>query len=292
MIKSMTGYGSAKGKIEDLDVMIELRSVNNRYLDVSVRVPRGFVFLEDKVKSTVQEYITRGKIDVFVSIDSSASDDLMVRINEPLISGYLKALNSISEKYSLENSIDAVSVSRFPDVLSLEKKELDLDAVAAGIKVLTEQALADFDTMRCLEGQKMHQDILEKVTNIEAYLGKIEYMAPQTAEEYQKRLFQKMKDVLEDSAVDEGRILQEAAIYADHIAVDEETVRLHSHIVQLRSMLSQGSPIGRKMDFLIQEFNRETNTIGSKCQNSEVAHYVVEMKSEIEKMREQVQNIE
>lgn len=292
MIKSMTGYGSSRGKIEDLDVLIELRSVNNRYLDISVRVPRGFVFLEDKIKGTVQSFLTRGKVDVFVTIDSSTSEDLIVKINEPLLKGYLNALNDISDRFSLGNSIDAVGISRFPDVLSLEKKELDTEAVASGIKALIEQALADFDTMRCVEGQKMYQDIAEKLNSIESYLAKIEEMAPRTAEEYQNRLFQKMKDVLEDTSIDETRLLQEAAIYADHIAVDEETVRLHSHIEQLRGMLSQGSPIGRKMDFLIQEFNREANTIGSKCQNSEVAHYVVEMKSEIEKMREQVQNIE
>lgn len=288
----MTGYGSSRGKIEDLDVLIELRSVNNRYLDISVRVPRGFVFLEDKIKGTVQSFLTRGKVDVFVTIDSSTSEDLIVKINEPLLKGYLNALNDISDRFSLGNSIDAVGISRFPDVLSLEKKELDTEAVASGIKALIEQALADFDTMRCVEGQKMYQDIAEKLNSIESYLAKIEEMAPRTAEEYQNRLFQKMKDVLEDTSIDETRLLQEAAIYADHIAVDEETVRLHSHIEQLRGMLSQGSPIGRKMDFLIQEFNREANTIGSKCQNSEVAHYVVEMKSEIEKMREQVQNIE
>ncbi|MBQ5870740.1 MAG: DUF1732 domain-containing protein, partial [Lachnospiraceae bacterium] len=184
------------------------------------------------------------------------------------------------------------TISRFPDVLSLEKKEMDMDAVSAGIQELTLAAVADFDRMRAIEGEKLQLDLYEKISCIESLLGKIEEEAPKTVEEYQNRLLQKMKDVLEDSSVDENRIIQEAAIYADHIAINEETVRLHSHIAQLKMMIEQGSPIGRKMDFLIQEFNREANTIGSKCQNSEVAHYVVDMKSEIEKMREQVQNIE
>ncbi len=292
MIYSMTGYGTAKGKIEDLDVTIELKSVNNRYLDTSVRVPRGFVFLEDKIKSTIQSKLSRGKIDVFVTIDSSSSEDLIVRINEPLARGYIEALKSLSEEFELSNNVDAVTISRFPDVLSLEKKEMDMDAVSAGIQELTLAAVADFDRMRAIEGEKLQLDLYEKISCIESLLGKIEEEAPKTVEEYQNRLLQKMKDVLEDSSVDENRIIQEAAIYADHIAINEETVRLHSHIAQLKMMIEQGSPIGRKMDFLIQEFNREANTIGSKCQNSEVAHYVVDMKSEIEKMREQVQNIE
>ena len=292
MIYSMTGDGTAKGKIEDLDVTIELKSVNNRYLDTSVRVPRGFVFLEDKIKSTIQSKLSRGKIDVFVTIDSSSSEDLIVRINEPLARGYIEALKSLSEEFELSNNVDAVTISRFPDVLSLEKKEMDMDAVSAGIQELTLAAVADFDRMRAIEGEKLQLDLYEKISCIESLLGKIEEEAPKTVEEYQNRLLQKMKDVLEDSSVDENRIIQEAAIYADHIAINEETVRLHSHIAQLKMMIEQGSPIGRKMDFLIQEFNREANTIGSKCQNSEVAHYVVDMKSEIEKMREQVQNIE
>lgn len=292
MIYSMTGYGTAKGKIEDLDVTIELKSVNNRYLDTSVRVPRGFVFLEDKIKSTIQSKLSRGKIDVFVTIDSSSSEDLIVRINEPLARGYIEALKTLSEEFELSNNVDAVTISRFPDVLSLEKKELDMDAVSAGVQELTLEAVADFDRMRAIEGETLQQDLYEKISCIESLLSKIEEEAPKTVEEYQDRLLQKMKDVLEDSSVDENRIIQEAAIYADHIAINEETVRLHSHIAQLKMMIEQGSPIGRKMDFLIQEFNREANTIGSKCQNSEVAHYVVDMKSEIEKMREQVQNIE
>ena len=228
MIYSMTGYGTAKGKIEDLDVTIELKSVNNRYLDTSVRVPRGFVFLEDKIKSAIQSKLSRGKIDVFVTIDSSSSEDLIVRINEPLARGYFEALKSLSEEFEIPNNVDAVTISRFPDVLSLEKKELDMDAVSAGMQELTLAAVDDFDRMRAIEGEKLQQDLYEKIACIEALLSKIEEEAPKTVEEYQNRLLQKMKDVLEDSSVEENRIIQEAAIYADHIAINEETVRLHS----------------------------------------------------------------
>ena len=292
MIKSMTGYGNAKGIVGDLNVVIELKSVNNRYLDVSIHAPRGFIFVEETIKNAVQQHLSRGKVDVFISVDSSKSDDLQVKINEPLLKSYLSALHTIEENYGLDNDVSAGSISRYPDVLSLEKKELDVDAVAAGMAGLVEQALSDFDSMRQREGQKLHDDILNKVSEIERLLSMVEQLSPQTIAEYKDRLYQKMREVLEDTAIDEARIVQEVAIYSDKIAIDEETVRLHSHISQLKSMLEQGSPIGRKMDFLIQEFNREANTIGSKCQNSDIAHHVVDMKSEIEKMREQVQNIE
>lgn len=292
MIKSMTGYGTAKGSVDDLNVVIELKSVNNRYLDVSIHAPRGFIFIEEKLKSAVSNHLTRGKVDVFVSVDSSKSDDLQVKINEPLLKSYLEALQVIENDYQLVNDVTAGSISRYPDVLSLEKKELDLEAVADGMANLAEQALNDFDGMREREGQKLHDDILNKVHEIERLLSEVEKESPKTIADYKERLYQKMKEVLEDTSIDENRIVQEVAIYSDKIAIDEETVRLHSHISQLKSMLDNGSPIGRKMDFLIQEFNREANTIGSKCQNSDIAHYVVDMKSEIEKMREQVQNIE
>lgn len=292
MIRSMTGYGSSKGSVDDLNVVIELKSVNNRYLDVSIHAPRGFIFVEEKLKNAVSKHLTRGKVDVFVSVDSSKSDDLQVKINEPLLKSYLSALQSIENNYHLENDVTAGSISRYPDVLSLEKKELDLEAVADGMAALAEQALDDFDGMREREGQKLHDDILNKVCEIERLLSLIENESPKTIADYKERLYQKMKEVLEDTSIDENRIIQEVAIYSDKIAIDEETVRLHSHISQLKSMLDNGSPIGRKMDFLIQEFNREANTIGSKCQNSDIAHCVVDMKSEIEKMREQVQNIE
>jgi len=292
MIKSMTGYGSAKGSAAGLEISIELKSVNNRYLDTSVRLPRSFLFAEETVKAAVQSHISRGKVDVYVSIDSSGADDMAVKVNEPLLKGYLEALRHIAAEYSLPEDVSALSLSRFPDVLSVEKKELDSEAVSAEISRIAEQALMDFDAMRRREGDKLMSDILSRLETIESLVSVVERESPRTVAEYRARLEQKMADVLGSAGIDENRILMEAAVFADHIAVDEETVRLRSHMAQMRTMVKGGSPIGRKMDFLIQEFNREANTIGSKCQNSDIAHVVVDIKSEIEKIREQIQNIE
>ena len=292
MIKSMTGYGSAKGAAEDLEITVEVKSVNNRYLDTSVRMPRSFLFAEDAVKAAVQRHISRGKVDVFVSVDASAADNMTVKINEPLLRGYLEAIRHISDSYDLENDLTAVSVSRFPDILTVEKKDLDADSISAGIAAVAEKALDDFDAMRLREGEKLCSDVLSRLETIEALVSTVEREAPKTVEEYRNRLREKMAELLGTAGIDENRILSESAVFADHIAVDEETVRLRSHISQLRTMLSGRSPIGRKIDFLIQEFNREANTIGSKCQNSDIAHVVVDLKSEIEKIREQIQNIE
>ena len=292
MIKSMTGYGSAKGTVEGIEVCVELKSVNNKFLDTSVRLPRNFLFAEETIKSAVMSHISRGKVDVFVTVDTSMADDMTVKVNEPLLKGYIEALESISKEHGLTNDITAMSVSRFPDVLNVEKKELDADAVAEGIRVIAEQALCDFDGMRIREGAKLKEDVLSKLETIEKLVGIIETESPKTVEEYREKLKQKLFEVLGTTDIDETRIITEAAIFADKVAVDEETVRLHSHMAQLRTMLDGGSPIGRKIDFLLQEFNREANTTGSKCQNAEIAHVVVNLKSEIEKIREQIQNIE
>ena len=292
MIKSMTGYGSAKGTVEGIDVTVELKSVNNRYLDVSVRLPRSFIFAEETVKTVVSSHISRGKVDVFVSVDSSMADDMVVRVNEPLLKGYYEALNRIAGELGLKNEPDAMAMSRFPDVLSVEKRELDADAVAEGIKNITEQALCDFDRMREREGEKLRDDVMSKLTTIGTLVSTVEKTAPQTVADYRERLVQKMNEVLGTAGIDESRILAEAALFADMVAVDEETVRLRSHMAQLETMINGSSPTGRKIDFLIQEFNREANTIGSKCQNADIAYAVVDLKSEIEKIREQIQNIE
>ncbi len=292
MIKSMTGYGSAKGTVEGIEVSVELKSVNNKFLDTSVRMPRSFLFAEETVKQAVSSHISRGKVDVFVTVDSSMADDVVVRVNEPLLKGYLDALKLISDKYGVESDLSVMNLSRIPDVLSVEKKELDAEAVAEGIRNIAEKALCDFDRMRIVEGEKLKADVLSKLKNIEDYVSIIERDSPNTVKEYREKLFAKLTDVLGSSDIDESRILTEAAIFADKIAVDEETVRLRSHIAQLKNMLETGSPIGRKIDFLLQEFNREANTTGSKCQNSDIAHVVVDLKSEIEKIREQIQNIE
>lgn len=292
MIKSMTGYGSAKGQTGGLEITVELKSVNNRYLDTSVRLPRSFLFAEDAVKSAVHAHISRGKVDVFVSIDTSLADDMTVKVNEPLLKGYIEAIRHISEEYSLANDLTALSVSRFPDVLSVEKKDLDAEAISAALCEVTERALCDFDAMRLREGEKLRDDVTEKLASIDALVTKIEKESPKTVAEYRARLEARMAEVLGTAGIEESRILAEAAVFADHVAVDEETVRLRSHMSQLKTMINGSSPTGRKIDFLIQEFNREANTIGSKCQSSDIAHVVVDLKSEIEKIREQIQNIE
>ncbi len=292
MIKSMTGYGSAKGVVDGLEISVELKSVNNRYLDTSVRLPRSFLFAEDLVKSLVQKHISRGKVDVFINVDASQTGDMTVRVNEALLKAYLDAIGHIAEEYHLQMDLTAMSVSRIPDVLSVEKNDLDAEAISAGIGAIAEQALAEFDAMRLREGEKLRDDVLSRLQTISSLVEFVEKHAPETAAEYRLRLEQKMAEILGASNLDENRILAEAAIFADHIAVDEETVRLRSHMAQLETMIKGNSPTGRKIDFLIQEFNREANTIGSKCQNSDIAHVVVDLKSEIEKIREQIQNIE
>ena len=291
-ILSMTGYGSAKGVVEGLSITVELKSVNNRYLDVSVRLPRGFLFAEEAVKAAVQQHISRGKVDVFISVDASQAADTVVRVNEPLLAAYLEAVRSIAENHNLTNDVTAMSAARFQDVLTVEKTEADQDALRAGLTALAEEALCDYDKMRLREGVKLRQDVEHRLETIEALVGIVETNAPETVEAYRARLYQKLQTVLEGKDVDEARVITECAIFADRIAVDEETVRLRSHIAQMRQMLAAGSPFGRKADFLIQEFNRESNTIGSKCQNADIAKVVVDLKSEIEKIREQIQNIE
>lgn len=292
MIKSMTGYGSAKGTVEGLEISVELKSVNNKFLDTNIRMPRSFLFAEDAVKNLVQKHISRGKVDVFVNVDSSGADDMAVKVNEPLLKGYIDAIKHIAEEYGLSDDMSAMSVSRFPDVLTVEKKETDAEAISTGICEIAELALADYDKMRAREGEKLCEDVMSKLGTIEALVSAVEAESPKTVADYRARLEQKMAEVLGSTDIDQNRILTEAAIFADHIAVDEETVRLRSHMSQMKTMVNGASPIGRKMDFLIQEFNREANTIGSKCQNSDIAHIVVDLKSEIEKIREQIQNIE
>ena len=292
MIKSMTGYGGAKGSCEGFDISVELKSVNNRYLDCSVRLPRSFLFAEETIKSCVQKHISRGKVDVFVSVANTGDDSVVVSVNEALAKGYAAAVKHIAGLCDLPDDVNALSIARMPDVLSVEKKEADKDVLAAGITAICEQALEEFDAMRSREGDKLAADVEERLVTIEGYVSAVEKRSPETVAEYREKLWKRMNDVLSGAGVDEQRILTEAAIFADKVAVDEETVRLRSHIAQMREMLSGGSPIGRKMDFLIQEFNRESNTIGSKCSNSDIAKIVIELKSEIEKIREQIQNIE
>ena len=292
MIKSMTGYGAAKGEAAGLSLGVELKSVNNRYLDVSVKLPRALMFAEEPIRAAVAKHISRGKVDVFVTADAAASDSVEVRVNEALLRGYIAALTKAADDFGLANDMSLMGVCRLPDVLSTERRELDADELTAGLLEILERALAGYDAMREREGEKLRDDVLGRLDEIERLTALVEERAPQTVAEYRARLEQKLRETLEGLPADDARVLTECAIFADRVAVDEETVRLRSHISQLRGMASGASPIGRKMDFLIQELNRESNTIGSKCQSADIARVVVDLKAEIEKIREQIQNVE
>ena len=294
MIKSMTGYGRAEETFEGRTITVELRSVNNRYLDCSVRMPRLYLFAEDAIKKQVGQAISRGKVDVFVTIDHAESGGVSVAVNEEVARSYIDALIKLRELKSsvIKSSFYVTDLARFQDVLTVEKQEEDVEQVAGEITSVLEKALADFDQMRTREGEKLAADILSRAAVIEDYTCQVETRSPQTVAEYRTKLESRMQEVLSNTQLDESRILTEAAIFADKVAVDEETVRLRSHLEQLREMLSKGGATGRKLDFLIQEFNRETNTIGSKCSDIDITRMVVDMKAEIEKIREQVQNIE
>ena len=292
MVKSMTGYGRAEDTLNGCTITVELRSVNNRYLDCNVRMPRLYLFAEETIKSRVQNTISRGKVDVFVTLDSTGGEQVQVSVNQPLADGYYAALTQLAERYGLSKDISVSLLSRFPDVLLAEKAEEDVEQRAQDICSVLDRALADFDQMRTREGARLEADVLSRAARIEELVGKVEERSPQTVAEYRAKLEARMNEVLSNTQLDPARILTEAAIFADKVAVDEETVRLRSHIGQLRHMLEQGGATGRKLDFLIQEFNREANTIGSKCSDIDIARQVVDIKAEIEKIREQVQNIE
>ena len=288
----MTGYGRARETRGNRDITVELRSVNNRYLDCTVKMPRAYIFAEDAVKARVQKAISRGKVDVFVSIDATSADEAVVAVNEGLAKGYYDALQRINSLLSHTGEVSAATVAKFPDVLTVTKAEEDLESIGADICAVLDEALKNYNAMRATEGEKLAIDIGGRLDTIETLTGKVEQRSPETVREYREKLTARMQEVLQSTTIDEARILTEAAIYADKIAVDEETVRLRSHVAQLRDMLRSNDPMGRKMDFLIQEVNRESNTIGSKCNDLDIARDVVALKAEVEKIREQVQNIE
>lgn len=292
MVKSMTGYGRAVETVAGREITVEVRSVNNRYLDCTVKLPRLFSFAEDALKQKVKEYVTRGKVDVYVSVGASQTGDVSISLNRPVLEGYLAAMQTIASEYDVKNDISVNSLSRLPDVFTVEKSEEDEDALKAGLVSVAEKALAAYNAMRQTEGLALETDLKAKAQNILSLVSKVEERSPITVAEYRERLEAKMREVLESTSIDEARILTEAAIFADKVAVDEETVRLRSHLQQLDTMLSSSEPIGRKLDFLMQEMNREANTIGSKGNDIEQARTVVEIKAELEKIREQMQNIE
>ena len=292
MVKSMTGYGRAREMRSGRDITVEVRSVNNRYLDCTVKMPRMYAFAEDTVKQHVQKAISRGKVDVFITVDASAADVAKVTVNREVAAQYAAALHELAEVCGTESHVTPETLSRFPDVLTVTKADEDLETVSADLCVVLDKALAAYNEMRAVEGAKLAEDIGNRLVFIENYTSQVEERSPQTVAEYRAKLTARMQEVLQSTTIDQQRILTEAAIYADKVAVDEETVRLRSHVAQLRTMLTSDEPMGRKMDFLIQEVNRESNTIGSKCNDVAIAQVVVGLKAEVEKMREQVQNVE
>ena len=292
MVLSMTGYGRAEQVLNGRDIVVELRSVNSRFFEYSSRVPRTCSFLEDKLKKLVAAKVSRGKVELNLSIQNVAAADTVVQVNWHLAKSYQTAMQAMSEKLDLKNDVTVSTICRFPDVLTQTAAPADPDTLWADVEQVAQQAIAAFVSMRAVEGEKLALDVSSRVDTIEETVSKVEAQSPQTVAAYRQRLEAKMQEVLQSTTIDESRILTEAAIFADKVAVDEETVRLRSHIAQLRDMLQSGEPVGRKLDFLIQEVNRECNTIGSKCNDLTVARDVVNMKAEVEKIREQVQNIE
>ncbi|MBD9062407.1 MAG: YicC family protein [Ruminococcaceae bacterium] len=292
MIKSMTGFGRGHKVLNGRDITVEIRSVNHRYYEFSSRLPRSLNYVEERLKSLLQGRISRGKVEVSVLLNNVEAADEKITINHEIVREYIDALRSVKEEFGLTDDLALSNVLRIPDAFTVVKTETDEEQLWEDIKSTAEEALEHFISMRENEGDRMKQDVLSRLAKIEEWVGVVETRSPQVVEDYRKRLYDKMCEVLSSSNIDENRILLEAGIFSEKTAVDEETVRLRSHIAQFRSMLESGEPVGRKLDFLVQEMNRETNTIGSKVQDIEVTRIVVDQKSEIEKIREQIQNIE
>ncbi len=292
MVRSMTGFGRGQDTVNGLAIVVEIKSVNHRYFEYSSRLPRSYGFLDDKLKGLLQQRISRGKVDVYVQVQHMETAGSEVVVDHGLAAGYLKALAELAERHGLHGDINAANLSRYPDVLTVRQAEVDEEAVWDAVKQVTEQALDRFVAMREQEGARMCADVLSRADTIRAAVGAVEERSPQTVREHMEKVEARMRELLAGVPVDEARLLNEAAVYADKVAVAEETVRLRSHLDQLGQLLSGNEPVGRKLDFLVQEMNRETNTIGSKCSDLELTRIVVDIKAEIEKIREQIQNIE
>ena len=292
MIRSMTGYGRYQDTVDGMDITVEIKAVNHRYYEYSSRLPRAYGFLDDKLKAYLQGSISRGKVDVYVFIDTADAPGSRVTVNHSLVQGYLKALGEIAETYGLRNDVSVMSLARYPDLLTVHREAEDEEAVWAAVRTVADVALNRFLQMREKEGEKLQEDILSRAAAILEAVGQVEERSPQTVREHMDKVQTRMRELLGTATVDEQRLLTEAALFADKIAVAEETVRLRSHISQLEHMLAGNEAVGRKLDFLVQEINREANTIGSKAQDVQLARVVVDIKAEIEKIREQIQNIE
>lgn len=297
MVKSMTGYGRGEATAEGRHVLFEIKSVNHKFFECNVKLPRAYLFLEDKLRAYVQGRVSRGKVDLFLQVETLEEPEVRVRVNHSLADAYVGAFQELKERYALSDNLSLSHLLRCPDLLVVEKAPEDEEGLWQVVLQAAEPAVTSFLQMRETEGARLSEDLLEKIARIEAMVAQIEKITPETVAEYRERLYAKIQELLGDRSIDEQRVLTEVAVFADKVAVDEETVRLKSHIKQLREFLTgggqtDGQPIGRKLDFLIQEMNREANTIGSKSVNSKIAYIVVDLKSEIEKIREQVQNIE
>lgn len=292
MVRSMTGYGRGEAASEQLSVTVELKSVNHRFFECSVRAPRQFAFLEDKLKSYIQSRVSRGKIDVLISCDFTNAESDKIEINEGYTAEYISALKSLVKRFKVKDDISALGIAKNPDVFNITKQRLDDDSIWAVVYPALECAVDAFIIARETEGKRMADDVLSRVDTILNMVAVVEERSPKTVQEYRERIEKKIHELLGDASIDEQRLITETAIFADRVAVNEETVRLRSHIAHFSEMLNYGGVVGKKLDFTVQEMNRETNTIGSKCQDVEISHIVVEIKSEIEKIREQIQNIE
>lgn len=294
MIKSMTGFGRCRTVLHGREISVEIKSVNHRFFEFFCRTPKGYGFLDDKLKALVNSRVSRGKIDMFVTVGTAEDTPAEVKINHSLVSGYINAMKEISETYGIENDVTVTAISRFPDVYTVSKAPENEEEITADVLEAANTAIDGFIAMRETEGEKMKADILGRAEVILATVEEIEERSPQTVKEYEERLLDRINKTLLDYNIniDEQRVLTEVAVFADKVAVAEETVRLRSHFAQLSKIMESQTPIGREIDFIIQEMNREANTIGSKVQDAEIAHKVVKIKSEIEKMREQIQNIE
>ena len=288
----MTGYGRAVETLNGREFTVELRSVNNRYLDCSVKMPRSVSFAEDAVKQAVKTAISRGKVDVFITIKSEGETETKVTLNDGVLQGYLTAMRQMVDQYGVKDDISVSTVSRLPEVFVVERAEVDEDALKADLMSVVTKALEGYNAMRATEGAALDADLRSRGNTILELVSQVEAGNAQTVIDYRARLENKLKEVLANTSIDESRILTEAAIFADKVAVDEETVRLRSHLEQMNNMLTAGGAMGRKLDFLLQEMNREANTIGSKCTDVRLARIVVDIKAELEKIREQTQNIE
>lgn len=292
MVKSMTGYGRSVETVNGREFTVEIRSVNNRYLDCSVKLPRALTFAEDAVKQAVKNTISRGKVDVFVTQRAEGAPDVTVSLNREVAAGYIQAMRQMAQEFGIKEDISVSLLSQMSDVFTVDKPQVDEEQLKADMMQVVGHALENFDAMRTKEGDALKADLSGRGNTIRSLVAQVEAGNPQTVADYRARLYQKLQEVLSSTSIDESRILTEAAIFADKVAVDEETVRLRSHLAQLDAMLTAGGPVGRKLDFLLQEFGREANTIGSKGNDIEQARTVVDLKAELEKIREQVQNIE